>query len=63
MSVPGDPYDDCLAELHALALEQAGTPLRFFDAHTHLGQDDPDGYRATPEEIVAGLDRAGQEGR
>jgi predicted TIM-barrel fold metal-dependent hydrolase len=56
---PGEPHDDLLVPLcqHALAL--AGRPLDFFDAHTHLGQNDPDGRRATPEEIVAGLDRAG----
>ena len=32
--------------------------LEFFDVHTHVGQNDPDGFRATPEEIVSGLERA-----
>src|SRR5436190_10112085 len=59
MAVPGDPYDDCLVELYEHALSIAGTELAFFDAHTHLGENDPDGRRATAEEIVAGLDRAG----
>jgi predicted TIM-barrel fold metal-dependent hydrolase len=60
MAVPGDPYDAPLVDLHEAALERAGVALDFFDAHTHLGHNDPDGYRATPEEIVAGLDRGGQ---
>ena len=59
MGVPGDPHDEPLAELHARALERAGVELDFFDAHTHLGHNDPDGYKATPAEIVAGLDRGG----
>ena len=60
MPVPGEPYDSALVELHEAALARAGTPLDFFDAHTHLGQNDPDGYHATPEEILGGLDRGGQ---
>ena len=31
------------------------------DAHTHMGHADPDGTRADPEEIVAGLDAARQQ--
>lgn len=60
MAIPGDPHDEAIAGLHAAALASAGVELDFFDAHTHLGHNDPDGYEATPEEIVAGLDRAGQ---
>src|SRR3954452_1068141 len=60
MAVPGDPFDEPLVALHEAALVRAGTPLDFFDAHTHLGQNDPDGYKATAEEILAGLDRGGQ---
>src|SRR3954468_10845668 len=59
MVVPGEPFDDCLVELYEHALEVAGTPLEFYDAHTHLGENDPDGRKATAQEIVAGLDRAG----
>ena len=58
MDVPGDPYDACLLDLYEHALATVGAPLDFFDAHTHLGENDPDGRRATAEEIVAGLDRA-----
>jgi len=32
--------------------------LELFDAHTHVGQNDPDGMRQTPEELLAGLRRA-----
>lgn len=30
-----------------------------FDTHTHIGQNDPDGYRQTPAELIAGLDPIG----
>jgi len=33
-----------------------------FDAHTHLGQNDPDGMRQTLEELLAGLELAGARG-
>lgn len=35
--------------------------VRWFDAHTHIGQNDPDGQTATADEILAGLDAAGHE--
>jgi predicted TIM-barrel fold metal-dependent hydrolase len=34
--------------------------LEFFDAHTHIGRNDPDGYSAEPAEILAAMDAAGQ---
>jgi hypothetical protein len=33
----------------------------WFDAHTHIGQNDPDGRRATVDEIIGGLDAAGHQ--
>ena len=33
-----------------------------FDAHTHLGQNDPDGMRQTVEELLAGLEQARARG-
>jgi uncharacterized protein len=33
--------------------------LSLYDAHTHVGADDPDGYRQTPEQLLAALARAG----
>ena len=29
---------------------------KVLDAHTHLGQHDPDGYRCSPEELIGGLE-------
>ena len=33
-----------------------------FDAHTHLGQNDPDGFKQTPQELTGVLRRAGASG-
>lgn len=36
-----------------------GVPgLELFDAHTHVGANDPDGFRQTPAELLAALERA-----
>src|SRR3954447_5213827 len=34
--------------------------LELFDAHTHIGRNDPDGYSAEPADILAAMDAAGQ---
>ena len=36
--------------------------LELFDAHTHLGQNDPDGMRQSPDELLATLRTAGARG-
>jgi predicted TIM-barrel fold metal-dependent hydrolase len=36
--------------------------IELFDAHTHLGRNDPDGMKQTPEELMAGLDAAHARG-
>ncbi len=36
--------------------------LELFDAHTHLGSNDPDGMRQSPEELVAQLRATGARG-
>jgi predicted TIM-barrel fold metal-dependent hydrolase len=36
--------------------------LELFDAHTHLGQNDPDGMKQAPDELVSSLQRAGARG-
>jgi hypothetical protein len=39
---------------HEIVLDQIpGADL--FDAHTHLGQNDPDGFRCAPDELIEGL--------
>lgn len=40
-------------------LERYGD-LELFDAHTHIGRNDPDGYSAEPGEILEAMDAAGQ---
>ena len=42
-------------------MDEAGRPA-LFDAHTHFGQNDPDTFRQTPEELLAALDRIGARG-
>ena len=37
-------------------------PLELFDAHTHIGANDPDGYRQTPDELLDALAGAGARG-
>jgi predicted TIM-barrel fold metal-dependent hydrolase len=34
--------------------------IELFDAHTHIGRNDPDGYSAEPADILAAMDAAGQ---
>jgi predicted TIM-barrel fold metal-dependent hydrolase len=37
-------------------------PLELYDAHTHIGDNDPDGYKQTPKELIAALAPAGARG-
>src|SRR5436853_5973422 len=34
-------------------------PLSLFDVHTHIGQNDPDGMKQTPEELMRAMSAAG----
>jgi predicted TIM-barrel fold metal-dependent hydrolase len=36
--------------------------VELFDVHTHLGQNDPDGFKQTPEQLLAALALAGARG-
>jgi uncharacterized protein len=38
--------------------ERAGSGLDVFDAHTHVGANDPDRMRCTPEELLAAAEQA-----
>src|SRR5919197_321502 len=60
MPVNGADFDPRLAALYRDGREALGD-AEWFDAHTHIGQNDPDGRKATAEEIVAGLDQAGHQ--
>jgi uncharacterized protein len=46
--------DDLLAPWHEQVMGLL-PPLSVFDAHTHIGANDPDGFRCTPEELLAEL--------
>ncbi|MGV1049934.1 MAG: amidohydrolase family protein [Solirubrobacterales bacterium] len=41
------------------AVEAETGPLALFDAHTHFGRNDPDGYRQEPAQLLAALEHAG----
>jgi hypothetical protein len=58
MPVNGSDFDRRLEPLYRDGRDGLGD-ADWFDAHTHIGQNDPDGRRATAEEILAGLDQAG----
>jgi predicted TIM-barrel fold metal-dependent hydrolase len=58
MPVNGANFDPRLEALYRDGREALGD-AEWFDAHTHIGQNDPDGRTATPEEIIGGLDQAG----
>src|SRR3954447_24567102 len=40
------------------SIQEAHGPFALFDAHTHIGQNDPDGMKQTPEELMAGMTAA-----
>jgi uncharacterized protein len=52
--------EQIVGDLHAEAMAWVGDGVRWFDAHTHIGHHDPDGYEADPHELLDALDRAGQ---
>jgi uncharacterized protein len=56
--VNGSDFDPRLRPLYLDGRAVLGD-VRWFDAHTHIGHHDPDGRRATAEEIIGGLDAAG----
>jgi uncharacterized protein len=58
MPVNGATFDPRLAAVYRDGREVLGD-AEWFDAHTHIGHNDPDGRTATAEEIIAGLDQAG----
>jgi uncharacterized protein len=58
MPVNASDFDPRLAPLYQEGRETLGD-ADWFDAHTHIGSNDPDGRTATAEEIIGGLDQAG----
>ena len=58
MPVNGSEFDRRLLPLYLSGREALGE-APWFDAHTHIGSNDPDGRSATAQEIIGGLDAAG----
>src|SRR3954451_22942517 len=44
------PWWDCIVDAHG--------PFDLFDAHTHIGSNDPDGFKQSPEELIDVMARA-----
>ncbi len=53
-----DPLDELAGPWWRALTDELGE-IALFDTHTHVGQNDPDTYKQTPEELLAGLERAG----
>ena len=51
-----------LAGWHELAAAQLPPSTSVWDAHTHTGDTDPDGFVNTPDALLAALDRADHAG-
>jgi len=60
MPVRGTTLHDTLKPYLEHELARFGA-LELFDAHTHIGRNDPDGYCAEPAEVLAAMDAAGQQ--
>jgi hypothetical protein len=58
--VVGSDFDPRLEPILRSGADELGD-VAWFDAHTHIGHNDPDGRTATPEEIIGGLDQAGHQ--
>lgn len=56
------PLHPLLRDLYDAELARLPSDTRWFDVHTHVGQDDPDGVTGTVEELYADLDEAGHDG-
>ena len=55
-------YADVLVEPWFTSLLDELPAVELFDAHTHIGENDPDGFRCTPAELADALDLAGARG-
>jgi len=49
---------DAVAAPYREALRPLTGPVDLFDAHTHIGRNDPDGHRQSAAELLAALERA-----
>jgi uncharacterized protein len=58
MNAP-EAFDAVMVDLYRRNAAVMPNGTQWFDAHTHTGQNDPDGMKATADEILAGLDVVG----
>ena len=49
---------DALLRPYWDSIQAAHGPLELFDAHTHIGHNDPDGFKQTPQELIEVMARA-----
>jgi hypothetical protein len=59
--MPAADVDEILRPWFEALMDEVGRPA-LFDAHTHFGQNDPDTFRQTPAELLAGLRSVGARG-
>jgi hypothetical protein len=57
-----DPFQESLLELYRSALRRLPPDTRWIDAHTHTGFNDPDGFKASADELLGALESAGHAG-
>jgi len=55
------PIDDLMRPWLDRIVQDTG-PLDLYDAHTHLGRNDPDGFKQEPEQLIEALDAADARG-
>jgi predicted TIM-barrel fold metal-dependent hydrolase len=53
---------DARARPYLDAIVAAVGPLELYDVHTHIGRNDPDGFRQEPEQLLAALAAVGARG-
>ena len=55
--MPGvEEFESSMVELYRRQASVLPPGTEWFDAHTHIGFNDPDGFRASAEDILAGLE-------
>jgi predicted TIM-barrel fold metal-dependent hydrolase len=58
--MPGvEHFERSMVDLYRAQATVLPAGTEWFDAHTHIGSNDPDGFKASAQDIVAGLDAAG----
>jgi hypothetical protein len=58
MATP-ERFESTMVDIYRRHAASLPADTTWFDAHTHTGFNDPDGFKATAQDIVAGLDVAG----